>query len=369
MRIHHFYPRTGNIGDHFVQRGIVEMIHRIRPDADFRFFNINSRGDDKTEYGLTEFAIERANSEADLIIVGGSNLYEGSFRWPWGVHLEAEALKKLRVPLFLLGIGSGSNFGSPLHVPSERAKREIKLLNDYARISGARDVITLDWLQRLGISKVKLTGDPATFIFNQPLKNNSEGHVLMAMPPRRFWTSMRQFWSVRIHGRAMFKALVRLTRRLLEQGQKVVVVCNDALDLPIAESLFAGGLPVKVDCPETTEDYFRLLSGSRAVISGRLHTAVAAFSMGIPFLLMDIDQRTHGFVKTYGFEGWSIRPTRLGIGARLGELTDKLLSGEDSQSWRLFIEKRDQLCMEAMALLEEGLKGHGPAAGDGSPGF
>jgi polysaccharide pyruvyl transferase len=175
MRIHHFYPRTNNLGDHFVQRGIERMVRRIRPEATFELLNVNSRGEDKVEYGLTQSAFERANREADLIVVGGSNLYEGSYRWRWGVHLEVEALENLRVPLFLLGIGSGSNSTSPLHRPSTRAKSQIKLLNDYATLSGARDVITFDWLQQLGISKAKLTGDPATFIFNYPPRNDREG--------------------------------------------------------------------------------------------------------------------------------------------------------------------------------------------------
>ena len=99
MRIHHFYPRTNNIGDHFVQRGIEQMIRRIRSDATFELFDVNSRGQDNNDYGLTRTSIERANREADLIVVGGSNLYEGNYRWRWGVHLEPEALEKLRVPV------------------------------------------------------------------------------------------------------------------------------------------------------------------------------------------------------------------------------------------------------------------------------
>ena len=356
MRIHHFYPRTNNIGDHFVQRGIEQMIRGIVPDATFELFDVNSRGEDKIEYGLTPSAVERANSEADLIVVGGSNLYEGSYRWRWGVHLDVDALKNLRVPLFLLGIGSGSNFTSPLHRPSARAKSEIKLLNDYAIFSGARDVITLDWLQQLGISKVKLTGDPATFVFNNPPANNRDGNILIAMPPSRFWSSKRKFWNVHVRGRAMFRAMVAVARTLLEEGYRIVVACNDPLDLPIAESLFAGWLPGVVVCPETPEEYFQLLSASRAVVSGRLHTAVVAFSLGIPFLLMDVDQRTHGFVKTYQLEPWSVVTSVSSIEARLREHTDKLLSGEACESWKLFIEKRDQMYSRAMDLLAEVLK-------------
>ena len=60
MRIHHFYPRTNNIGDHFVQRGIAAMVRRVRPDATFELFDVNRRGSDEVEYGLTRRAIERA---------------------------------------------------------------------------------------------------------------------------------------------------------------------------------------------------------------------------------------------------------------------------------------------------------------------
>jgi polysaccharide pyruvyl transferase WcaK-like protein len=360
MRIHHFYPRTPNIGDHFVQRGIEAVIRRIVPDASFQLFNINSRGEDKIDYGLTQSAIERANREADLIIVGGSNLYEGSYRWPWGVHLENEALKNLQVPLFLLGVGIGSAFISPLHKASARAAREIRLLNDCASLSGARDVLTLEWLQQLGVTEAKLLGDPATFIFNCPLRrNNQNGHILIAMPSRRFWTSKQQFWKVYRHGRAMFNAMAALAQQLRQNGDQVVVACNDRADVALAKKLFGGALPDQVVCPETPEEYFLLLTQARAVVAGRLHTAVVALSLGIPFILMDLDQRTHGFVRTYQLERWTIVPGRRSVDARLQELMDSLLSDETSRAWEFFIGQRDRIYAQAMAQLGETLKAIG----------
>src|SRR5689334_19225002 len=115
MRVHHFFPRTRNIGDHFVQSGIQSLVKSIREDVEFESFDINSRGSSREDYGLTSRTIERANRESDLVIVGGSNLYEGALGWPWGVHLDKKALRQLRVPLFLIGIGTGSAFASPLH--------------------------------------------------------------------------------------------------------------------------------------------------------------------------------------------------------------------------------------------------------------
>jgi polysaccharide pyruvyl transferase WcaK-like protein len=360
MRIHHFFPRTHNVGDHFVQRGIETMVSRIVPEATFEAFDVNSRGQEKSNYGLTQRAVERANNDADLIIVGGSNLYEGAFRWPWGVHLDPAALQNLRVPLFLLGLGTGSSFASPLHRPSPRAEFEIKLLNDHAVLSGARDVTTFDWLQQLGVTKAKLLGDPATFIFNHPLRDtNRDGHVMITLPPLRMWSSRRQFWKVRTIGRATFSALIELARTLLEKGHQIEVVCNDPNDLPVAQKLFAGLLPRPVVCPTNTDEYFKLLLQSQTVISGRLHTAVVAFSLGIPFLLIDGDHRTNGFLKTYQLEPWSIAPSRFGVAEQLYKQAQILLDGSGRQSWQECIEKRDRMYSVAMDTLRVALQSIG----------
>jgi polysaccharide pyruvyl transferase WcaK-like protein len=333
------------------------MIRKIYPAATFEFFDVNSRGQEKTEYGLTRAAVERANKSSDLVIIGGSNLYEGAFGWSWGVHLERDALENLRVPLFLIGLGTGSSFDSPLHLPSARARIEIKTLNEYAAFSGVRDVTTFDWLRHLGVSDAKLIGDPATFIFNLPLRPlDRNGHILIVVPPRRIWISKRQFWKVHTRGRAIFAGLRELTRSLEEAGEQVVVACNDPLDVPVAQKLFGTSRMRPLVCPQTPEDYFELLASSRAVVSGRLHTAVVAFSLGIPFRLIDIDGRTDGFIKTYQMEAASINTSQPGVAARLKKQTRDLLSGAESQMWQSQIEKRDRMHGVAMELLEAALK-------------
>jgi polysaccharide pyruvyl transferase WcaK-like protein len=356
MRIHHFYPRTNNIGDHFVQRGIETMVRRLRPEASIDLFDINDRGRDKTDFGLTHQAVERANRGADLIIVGGSNLYEGNYRWHWGVHLEKDALARLRVPLVLLGIGSGSGFGAPLHAASRRAISEIRLLNDYAKLSGARDVLTLAWLHQIGITKAQLTGDPATFVFNRPLQEmKATGKILIVMPPRRFWSSIHQFWDVHTHGRAMFKALVLLAKGLRKSVNEVIVACNDPLDLPLARSLFNSVVP-DVVCPATPEEYFELVSGCSVVVSGRLHSAVIAFSLGVPFILLNVDQRTEGFIRTYHLEDWSINVTRTDVQTALNRLMAKVLSAETRPAWSRLIFLREDMKARASKAIADVLQ-------------
>jgi polysaccharide pyruvyl transferase WcaK-like protein len=352
MHIHHFFPRTRNIGDHFVQRGIHKMVLRLYPGATFESFDVNSRGQSRSDYGLTRRAIERANQNADFIIVGGSNLYEGNYRWHWGVHVEASALELLRVPLILLGVGSGSNFNAPLHQPSTRAMREIRLLNKCAKLSGARDVLTLAWLRQRGISNAELTGDPAMFIFNRAYVERRSGSILLALPPRRLWNSKRQFWRSWKVGRPIFRAMAALAKRLMQQGESVIVCCNDPADLPIARALFAGA--IEVVCPASPEEYFHLLESSRAVMTGRLHTAVAAFSLALPFALLNIDERTNGFIKTLGLDQCSISASTEDFEENLFRMMERLLR-DDLCSWQELIAQRDRLYDQALTLLRQAM--------------
>ena len=149
----------------------------------------------------------------------------------------------------------------------------------------------------------------------------------------------------------MFNGIALLARSLVEQGQRIVVACNDPADQQLANQLLEGLLTDETVCPRSPEDYFRLLSGARAVVTGRLHTAVASFSLGVPFVLLDSDQRTHGFIKTYQMENWSVVPTMRGVETRLKELTGRLLSAEAAESWELLISKRDDMYIRAMNLL------------------
>ena len=289
-----------------------------------------------------------------MVVVGGSNLYEGSYRWHWGVHLEPDALNELRVPLFLLGVGTGSAFLSRTHRPSARARREIRLLNERADLSGARDVLTLEWLRALGVSKAELTGDPATFIFNRPARV-AFNRVMIVMPPRRFWSGRSQFLKVRLHGRAMFHALASLARLLVEEGREVLVACNDPADLGLARSLLGEWLDGRIVCPETPEEYFGPLSESRAVVTGRLHTAVVSFSLGVPFVLIDADRRTHGFVETYGLGDWSVTPSRGDFRKRLFERAERLLGDDALGLWEQLVRKRDLMYERSMGLLRGAL--------------
>jgi polysaccharide pyruvyl transferase WcaK-like protein len=368
MRVFHLYPKTSNMGDHLVRRGIVSLMQGLVASVEFSNFDASRRDpakrqrgrpdEDYTDFGLSERLARRANEEADLILVGGSNLYEGTTSW--GLYVEEGALEMLRIPLFLVGIGTGSEFlGRRPTRPAPTVREQILQVNELAQFSGVRDIVTNRWLRELGARNAVLMGDPATFIFNEPWRPRGSGPVLVAVPPIRFLgrPARTRLWDPR--GRRLFDAFSETARLLRGAGEHVVAVCNDYRDIEVARELFPLGT-VEVETPSNDQEYLSLLSGARAVVTGRLHTAVVSFSLAIPFLLWDVDQRTRGFIETYGLDAWTLRPRFASGSRKLREAVPRLLQQENGQGWPELIARRDAMSEVARtalrsALLESGL--------------
>jgi polysaccharide pyruvyl transferase WcaK-like protein len=256
-----------------------------------------------------------------------------------------------------MGIGVGSGFlASRPTRPSLRVRQEIVALNRKAYHSTVRDVSTLEWLENLGVKGVHLAGDPATFLFSSRLQTEGKGYVALVMPPRRYCP-------VGTRGRLdyrrwiMTNGLAFTARAISRRGYEVRILCNDHRDEGLARWLIPT-LP-SGDCvlPATPEEYFRCLSESRAVVAGRLHSAILSYSMGIPFVLIDVDMRTRGFVRTYDLEAWAPRPHFLGFRARLTNRVLELVEGGHRQEWQALIRRRDEMEGRAMTLLMHAVEG------------
>src|SRR5207253_11005827 len=124
----------------------------------------------------------------------------------------------------------------------------------------------------------------------------------------------------------------------------------------LARLLFDERLPHKMICAETPEQYFALLSVARAVFAGRLHTAVVSFSLGVPFVLLDVDQRTSGVIKTYGLQNWSAAPSLLGFSSRLTETIGRLFADNFAEEWEELVARRNAMHHQALDLLRHALK-------------
>ena len=130
MRIAHLYPKYHrNVGDHFVQRGILRLLRPYCGEFEYTPLPTRLLGPDPSEpLGITASSVDLLNRH-DLVVIGGSNLYETMGPDRWGVTVDSSALRRLSAPVLLLGIGGGWSFAFPTfpRFPAEIAEQVAEL--------------------------------------------------------------------------------------------------------------------------------------------------------------------------------------------------------------------------------------------------
>jgi Polysaccharide pyruvyl transferase len=327
--VHHYFPLgSENVGDLLVARAIRAAVRRHFGDAEFIDVPVNDRypGNDRT-LGLRADNVDRANAEADLVIVGGSNLLEA--RKPrrvglfgktggWGVFTDVESLNRLRVPLMLLGMGTGSSFGKRIRPYYPPAIDEVRLMHRNAFASAVRDVTTVDKLKEIGVH-TECTGCPVTFLTDRPVvPADSSLPLMVSFPPPRIVE--------RIGGRAYLRSAMDYVQWLHDHGRQIVVTLHDTRDVGPAKQWVPPG--VEVFCTSNLDELIARFEQSSGVIGFRLHAALLGLGLGKPVIPVGVDWRGLAFIDTFEVRDLSTRAHRLGQPAKLRDLTLRLLAND-----------------------------------------
>lgn len=348
--VHHYFPLgSDNIGDHLVARALRQQFTRHFGPAEFVDMPVNDRyrGHDRF-VGLRGENVDRSNAEADLVLVGGSNLLEprkpgtggdpGGPPPQWGIFTTARDLRRLRPPTLLVGMGTGSGFGKPIRDYQPTAREEIGLLFGRAFATSVRDVTTVERLGRIGVA-TECTGCPVTFLTERPVRAaNSALPLLVSFPPSRI---VRRFW-----GRRFMRGAMRYVEWLRAEGVPVVLTMHEARDREIVAEWAPRG--VEVFATDDLDELTARFEASQGVIGFRLHAALQGLGLGKPVVPVGVDWRGLAFIETFGLGDLSIRPMRLGQFAKLRRLTRLLLDGDPRLIARLDGAKQEYLrCHES----------------------
>ena len=331
LTVHHYYPLgSDNIGDHLVARAIRQAVPRHFGPTTFVGMPVNDRyrASDRT-IGLVGENIDRTNAEADLVIVGGSNLLEPrrpprrSSRRPqphtWGVFTDAESIERLAPPVMLLGMGTGSDYGHSIRNYQPRAIAEVRLLHQRAIAAAVRDQETARRLEAIGV-KAQCTGCAVTFLTDRPVAASGDASLplLVSFPPGRILK--------RFSGRRFMAATMRYVAWLKAAGVPLVVTLHETADQPLAAKLVPAG--VEVFYTEDLDELIDRYEHSRGVIGFRLHAGLLGLGLGKPIIPVGVDWRGQAFIDTFDLEPWSIRPAMFGQFRKLRMLTRRLLDGD-----------------------------------------
>ncbi len=329
MIIHHYCPRRKNIGDDFVINGIHKQLRRHFPDATIELIPVNRPHIPAEYYGLRGPNLERSNRQADLIVIGGSNLYQCRKNGQWGVVTDLDSIKQIKKPVLLVGIGCGSSFNT-IRTCSDQSRAEMIALNQIAIGSSVRDRPTVEYLKAFGIRNMILTGCPATFVFDQPFCFRHEGPVAISVPSAEFGKKKR------LAAFFLTRSVQKYIRHCRQQGFEVVLSCHHERDLPLAARL-APACPV-VHSLET-QPYYDLYNQARYVVGFRLHSTIISLSLGTPFIPVSFDLRGEAFVQTYQGENWNIEGFRNGLYPALIRYTQRILN-QDPAPFEPYLNNR-----------------------------
>lgn len=342
LTIHHVFPLgSDNIGDHLVAHALREAVVRHFGPARFVDVPANDRytaGD--RLLGLVGANVDAANREADLVLVGGSNMLEprrvsasasAAGQYPWGVFTDAASLDRLRKPVLLAGMGTGSGFGKSIRPYTPRARDEIRRLHAKALGHAVRDVTTVARLEAIGVHAV-CTGCPVTFLTPEPVRPVAVGRetpLLVSFPPSRI---VRR-WG----GPSFLRGAMEYVAWLAKRGVPVVVTLHEDRDLAIAPQWVPAG--VDVFHTRRVDEIVARYRASCGVVGFRLHAALLGLGLGRPILPVGVDWRGQAFIDTFQLRDVAIRPRRLWQFHRLRRLTEAFLAGDAALAARLDASK------------------------------
>jgi hypothetical protein len=334
--VHHYFPLgSSNIGDLLVAHALRQAF--VRHFGPTRFVDMPAndryRGHDRP-IGLRGLNVEYSNREADLVLVGGSNMLEARKvpRRPktpgmptWGVFTDLPSLARLRPPLLLAGMGTGSSFGKRVRAYSLQAREEIRGLHAQAIGAAVRDVTTVQCLARIGV-RSECTGCPVTFLTDRPIRPQPcDLPLLVSFPPAR----IIKRWGGKMFMRLAMQYIAWLQRRKVP----LVVTLHEDSDLDVVHDWVPGG--VEVFHTRVLGELIDRFEASRGVIGFRLHAALLGLGLGKPVIPVGTDWRGRAFIETFELDDLSIRPFRWGQLKKLCVLTERLLSGDPELHSRL----------------------------------
>jgi hypothetical protein len=339
--VHHYFPiGSSNVGDALVAHALRQALSLQFGPLEFRAFPANERAKDPSrEIGLRGTNLERSNAEADLVLIGGSNLLEPrkvsrahSERtpWHWGVCTDLDSIHRLRVPLMLCGMGTGSDWGQKVRSYTPRAAEEVKLLHQKAFVTAVRDEMTVTKLAEIGV-KTQCIGCPVTFLTKRQITISGKHlPLIVSLPPARILRT----WS----GRWFMRQTMNYLQWLQQQPISFVVTLHERADREFAPNWLPRGIT-----PFYTEDVSELISryeDSCGVIGFRLHAALLGLGVGKPIIPVNVDWRGRGFVHTFGLQDIALEPFSWGGMRRLRQLTLNLVQGDPALLSRLDFQKQ-----------------------------
>jgi len=311
-------PRGFNIGNDVIYQGTLAFLQRAFGSAvNVISLPATSRYESHAQAGLTPRTVHEINRYGHGVIVGGGNLYENG-----ELELHGGALDALEVPLLLFSLGWGRIYNRRHElVPRTDAMdpSRVRMLNDKAVCSLARDESTARYLRSLGCARVKVGGCPSLFLDQDlsriPTFDEAPEVLLSVRTPELMNVPLADQGRVR-------SDVCEILEVLADRGYRdVKLLCHDHRDLAFAAS-FAGLGYLYTDDVFT---YLGWLRSCRLNVGYRLHATLPCLALGTPTISISYDERATSLLESVGLGRWDINMMTCGdVAAAVADRLDRL---------------------------------------------
>lgn len=294
-------PIGFNIGNDAIFIGVINRINQAFGQVvNLITIPATARYEANGRAGLTAKTVHEINQYGHGVIIGGGNLYENG-----EIDLNPEALGKLEVPLMLFSLSRGRIYNRRDKLVNRTdviADSLLRVLNDTAALSLARDNATLAYLHQLGCEQAELGGCPTIFC-------NSMAHRLPEISPsdkRNVLISIRDpsLMNISLKRKIRVYEQIKQIIKLLRKANlgSVRLLCHDHRDIPFAASF------TDIDYLYTGDvwAYLALLKNCALNVTFRVHSALPCMAFGAPFINITYDERGLSLLETVGFADWNI---------------------------------------------------------------
>jgi Polysaccharide pyruvyl transferase len=306
-----------NIGDDFIRDGIVQILTRVYEGHELHFIAVDKhvpftvyphwhplrwlqsldglprgrRAANRMKSGVSRALHHLGGSWFDrvemIVQCGAPVMWPGCHRSAWHEPLWEQVAGRLSTRIAVLNLAAGSCYPWEDQPEALRDRRDADFLRralSYCKVTTARDELVTRLAHSLGAS-VPTIPCSALLVgrrFQVP-SPGEDGIVLFNYMPGGGHFG----WGQHIEEtKWMWKA--RSLIEHLSRRHRVAFLCHDRKEYVAAEQLNPS-LPRFL--PTTIEEYFSLISASKAAVVNRLHASVAMASIGIPSVSVGTDTR------------------------------------------------------------------------------
>lgn len=300
-----------NLGDDLIRKGIINLIESIYSGYEIEYVMVNKHNpytvypfshpvfllnyigeyfktnflknlrDKITKFGFSKF------DKCDIIIQCGAPVL-----WPdcneneWAIPLWEQIIGRLYLKKFVFNIAAGSCYpmeNQPQFVQQENAKKYLKRIYDYCRLTTVRDSLSKKLFESIHCSETILLPCTAFLSAKNEKIINENGYILI-----NYMEGGGHYdWDQKIDNKKWERTIKDFIDKYKNKN-KIAFLCHDKKEYELAKKL-APELPVIL--PESTDNYFNELFDCKFAICNRMHASVALASIGIPSIAICTDTR------------------------------------------------------------------------------